>query len=97
MSCVEKQTSSGDNAANEYFEADLERQRLHRRLGVLESDNDPHGLTARERQVLEALRTTRVHGEAREQGEQEITPRSINYSRWGHSDTVPYVAHSPQL
>jgi hypothetical protein len=90
-------TAAAVNAANEYFEADLERQRLHRRLGVLESDNDPHGLTARERQVLEALRTTRVHGEAREQGEQEITPRSINYSRWGHSDTVPYVAHSPQL
>jgi WD40 repeat protein len=90
-------TAAAVNAANEYFEADSERQRLHRRLGVVESDNDPHGLTARERQVLEALRTTRVREEAREQGEEGITPRSINYTRWGYGDSVPYVIYPSQL
>ncbi|KAF1945060.1 hypothetical protein EJ02DRAFT_451896 [Clathrospora elynae] len=78
-------TAGAMNAANEYFEADSERQRLHRRLGVVESDNDPHGLTAHERQVLETLRTTRQREEAREQG---IAPRSINYTTSGHGDTV---------
>lgn len=80
-------TVAAVNAANEYFEADSERQRLHRRLGVVESDNDPHGLTARERQVLETLRNTRQREEDREQG---ITPRSINYNttRQPHSESV---------
>ena len=80
-------TAAAVNAATEYFEADSERRSLHRRLGVVESDNDPHGLTAHERQVLEALRTTRQREEAHEQG---ITPRSINYSTSGHRDTLPY-------
>ncbi|KAF1843478.1 uncharacterized protein K460DRAFT_287743 [Cucurbitaria berberidis CBS 394.84] len=79
-------TAAAVNAATEYFEADSERRSLHRRLGVVESDNDPHGLTAHERQVLEALRTTRQREEAREQG---ITPRSINYSTSGHRDPLP--------
>ncbi|KAH7070910.1 WD40-repeat-containing domain protein [Paraphoma chrysanthemicola] len=77
-------TAAAVNAATEYFEADSERQR-HRRLGVVESDNDPHGLTAHERQVLEALRTTRQREEAREQG---ITPRSINYNTSRHVDSA---------
>jgi len=77
-------TAAAVNAANEYFEADSERQRLHRRLGVVESDNDPLGLTARERQVLSALRTSqRQREDVREQG---ITPRSINYTTSGHPD-----------
>jgi WD40 repeat protein len=80
------------NAANEYFEADSERQRLHRRLGVVESDDDPHGLTAHERQVLEALRSTRQHEEAREPG---IRPRSINYTTVGHINTARYQARIP--
>jgi hypothetical protein len=47
--------------------------------------------------VLEALRTTRVREEAREQGEEGITPRSINYTRWGYGDSVPYVIYPSQL
>ncbi|USP73470.1 uncharacterized protein yc1106_00744 [Curvularia clavata] len=81
-------TASATNAANEYnFEADSERQRLHRRLGVVESDNDPLGLTARERQVLSALRTN--HRQREESREQELTPRSINYMASGPLDAVP--------
>lgn len=82
-------TAAAVNAATEYFEADFERQRLHR-LGVVESDNDPHGLTAHERQVLEALRSTRQREEARNTGltprqldearSRGVTPRSINYN-----------------
>ncbi|KAF1832686.1 hypothetical protein BDW02DRAFT_416350 [Decorospora gaudefroyi] len=78
-------TAAAVNAATEYFEADSERQRLHRRLGVVESDNDPLGLTARERQVLAALRTSRQPEEAHD----EITPRSINYIPSGQEDTPP--------
>ena len=85
-------TAVAVNAANEYFEADSERQRLHRRLGVVESDDDPHGLTAHERQVLEALRITRQHEEAREPG---IRPRSINYTTVGHINTARYQARVP--
>lgn len=70
-------TAAAVNAANEYFESDPERQRLHRRLGVVESDSDPHGLTAHERQVLEALRNTRQRNEDREH---PATPRSIHYN-----------------
>jgi WD40 repeat protein len=78
-------TTAAVNAATEYFEADSERQRHHRQLGVVESDNDPHGLTAHERQVLEALRTTRQREEARGQG---MTPRSINYNTARHVDSA---------
>jgi hypothetical protein len=69
-------TAAAVNFATDYIEASSERRRLHRRLGVVESDDDPHGLTAHERQILEALRTTRQRDEAREDG---IAPRSINY------------------
>lgn len=62
--------------ATDFLEASNERRRQHRRLGIVESDDDPHGLTAHERQILEALRSTRQREENREQG---ITPRSIHY------------------
>jgi WD40 repeat protein len=80
-------TAAAVNHANNYFEADSERHRLHQRLGVVESDDDPHGLTAHERLVLEALRTTRQREEAHEQG---VTPRSINYTPLGQRETLPY-------
>ncbi|KAF2714201.1 hypothetical protein K504DRAFT_425513 [Pleomassaria siparia CBS 279.74] len=69
-------TAAAVNFATDYIEASTERRRLHRQHGIVESDNDPHGLTAHERQVLEALRTTRQREEAHEQG---ITPRSVTY------------------
>jgi hypothetical protein len=78
-------TAAAVNAATEYFEADSERQRLHRQLGVIESDNDPHGLTAHERQVIETLRTARQREEAQEQG---LTPRSINYNTARYGENV---------
>lgn len=65
------------NFASNYIEASSDRRNLHRRLGVVESDDDPHGLTAQEREILEALRTTRQREEGREPG---TTPRSINYT-----------------
>lgn len=77
-------TAAAVNAATEYFEADSERQRLHR-LGVVESDNDPHGLTAHERQVLESLRRERQRNEDRQAG---VTPRSINYNTGRHVDSA---------
>ncbi|KAF2789031.1 hypothetical protein K505DRAFT_410559 [Melanomma pulvis-pyrius CBS 109.77] len=76
------------NFATDYIEASTERRRLHRQLGVVESDNDPHGLTARERQVLETLRTTRHREEVRQQG---TAPRSINYRA---TDTPPVRRHA---
>ncbi|KAH8710007.1 WD40-repeat-containing domain protein [Phaeosphaeriaceae sp. PMI808] len=77
-------TAAAVNAATEYLEADPDRQRLHRQLGVVESDNDPHGLTAHERQLLDAIRT-RPREEAREQG---VTPRSINYNTARYVDSA---------
>lgn len=47
------------------------------RLRSLQSDDDPHGLTVREQQILESLRTTRQREEARSRGE---VPRSVNYA-----------------
>lgn len=41
------------------------------------SEDDPRGLTAREQQILESLRTTRQRQEARAQG---ALPRSVNYT-----------------
>ncbi|KAL5119452.1 hypothetical protein ACEQ8H_002722 [Pleosporales sp. CAS-2024a] len=76
-------TAAAVHAANEYFEADSERQRFHRQLGVVESDNDPHGLTAHERQVIETLRSTRQRAETQEQG---IAPRSIHYNTGRHGE-----------
>ena len=70
-------TAAAVNFANEYIDASTERRRLHRSLGVVESDDDPHGLTAHERQVLEALRTTRQRDAGREPS---VLPRSINYN-----------------
>lgn len=70
-------TTAAVNFATDYIEASSERRRLHRQLGVVESDDDPHGLNAHERLVLEALRETRQRAEARGQGS---TPRSINYN-----------------
>jgi WD40 repeat protein len=70
-------TAAAVNFATDYIEASSERSRLHRSLGVVESHDDPHGLTAHERQVLEALRTTRQRDGTRETS---ITPRSINYN-----------------
>ncbi|KAL6710998.1 hypothetical protein ACN47E_006873 [Coniothyrium glycines] len=79
-------TAAAVDHASSYLEADAERNRLHHRLGVVESDNDPYGLTARERQVLEALRSTRPREDGREP---EITPRSINYTSSGPREAVP--------
>lgn len=78
-------TAAAVNAATEYFNSDTERQRLNRHLGVVESDNDPHGLTAHERQVIETLRNTRHREEGQEQG---ITPRSINYNTARHDENT---------
>ncbi|KAH7120798.1 hypothetical protein B0J11DRAFT_438176 [Dendryphion nanum] len=80
-------TAAAVNFATDYIEASSERRRLHRQLGVVESDNDPHGLTAHERQILEALRTTRQREEVREQ---PSIPRSINYNTSGTSDSRRY-------
>jgi WD40 repeat protein len=77
-------TAAAVDAATEYFEADSGRQRLHRQLGVVESDNDPFGLTAHERQVM-TLRTTRQREEAQEQG---LAPRSINYNTARHVESA---------
>jgi hypothetical protein len=70
-------TTAAVNFANEYIDASAERRRLHQSFGVVESDDDPHGLTAHERQVLETLRTTRQRDAAREPS---VIPRSINYN-----------------
>lgn len=80
-------TAAAVNFATDYIEASSERRRLHRQLGVVESDDDPHGLTAHERQVLEALRTTRQRDEAREQG---TAPRSLNYMASGPGEARRY-------
>jgi hypothetical protein len=82
-------TQAAVDAANEYFEADSERQRALRRLGVVESDNDPHGLTSEERRILETLRTSRHTLEARQPG--GIRPRSINYTTAGHVEAARYA------
>ncbi|KAF1965426.1 hypothetical protein BU23DRAFT_24809 [Bimuria novae-zelandiae CBS 107.79] len=66
-------TDAAANLANDYNDS-ADRRRLHRQLGVVDSDNDPYGLTATERRVLEALRTTRPRRE-----EPGITSRSVNY------------------
>ncbi|KZM24876.1 uncharacterized protein EKO05_0010978 [Ascochyta rabiei] len=78
-------TQAAVDAANEYFEADSERQRTLRRLGVVESDNDPHGLSTEERRILETLRTSRHTLEARQPG---IRPRSINYTTASHVEAA---------
>ncbi|KAF1925257.1 uncharacterized protein M421DRAFT_424059 [Didymella exigua CBS 183.55] len=79
------------DTANEYFEADSERQRALRRLGVVESDDDPHGLSSEERRILETLRTSRHTLEARQPG--GIRPRSINYTTASHVEAARYDGH----
>ncbi|KAF3043664.1 hypothetical protein E8E12_005383 [Didymella heteroderae] len=79
-------TQAAVDAANQYFEADSERQRALRRLGVVESDNDPHGLSSEERRILETLRTSRHTLEARQPG--GIRPRSINYTTASHVEAA---------
>lgn len=85
-------TQAAVDAANEYFEADSERQRALRRLGVVESDNDPHGLSAEERRILETLRTSRHTLEARQPG--GVRPRSIQYTTAGHAEAARYAARN---
>ncbi|TKA77089.1 hypothetical protein B0A55_03572 [Friedmanniomyces simplex] len=78
------------NFATEYIEA-RRRQRLQRQdmaalrsvansAGVSALEDDPHGLTAREQQILESLRTTRQREEARSSGGGGHIPRSVNYT-----------------
>lgn len=66
-------TGAAANLANHYIDF-AERRRLHRQHGVVESDDDPNGLSERERMILEDLRTTRQRRE-----ESGVAPRSINY------------------
>lgn len=77
-------STAAADIANEFIQA-RERLRQHQDLrhdfpSLAESsalEDDPRGLTAREQQILESLRTTRQREEARAQGTQ---PRSINYT-----------------
>lgn len=75
----------------EHVEAQLrQRHRRHGRHGIWTPptggrdltvlDDDPHGLTAHEQQILESLRTSRQREEARSHG---ALPRSINYTSGG--------------
>lgn len=82
-------TQAAVDAATEYFEANSERQRALRRLGVVESDNDPHGLSSEERRILETLRTSRHVLEARQPG---LRPRSINYTTASNVEAARYDA-----
>lgn len=83
-------TQAAADTANEYFEADSERRQTLRRLGVVESDNDPHGLNSEERRILESLRSSRHAIEAQQPG--GIRPRSINYTSPGHVEAARYDA-----
>ncbi|UJO14726.1 uncharacterized protein CLAFUR5_08061 [Fulvia fulva] len=85
--------TSAVNFATEYIEArrrqrqhrqDLANQRSQsgtpssrRNVGGDYDGDDPGGLTAREQQILESLRTSRLREEARSYGH---TPRSVNYT-----------------
>lgn len=66
------------NFATDYAEllASQDRRRTNRQRGLAETASNPHGLTAQERQVLDALRSTRQTEDARDQ---RVAPRSINY------------------
>ena len=97
------------NFATEYIEA-RRRQRQQRQdlaalrsvanaAGVSALEDDPHGLTAREQQILESLRTTRQREEARSTGGH--IPRSVNYtssemfgnsSRTSSSSAAPHTS-----
>jgi hypothetical protein len=86
------------NYATGYIEAASERRRLHRQLGVVDSDDDPHGLTAQERQIIDALRTARQREEGRGQA---TAPRSVNYGNMSSTERRLRVAvaaeHFPSL
>lgn len=82
-------TQAAVNSATEYFDAEYERRRTLRRLGIVESDNDPHGLSSEERRILETLRTSRHTLEGRQPG---VRPRSINYTTAGHVEAARYDA-----
>lgn len=71
-------TSAALEVVGEFMSAVLQRRR---HAGVVESDNDPHGLTAQERSILDALRT-REHRDIVQRERERIAsiPRSINYS-----------------
>lgn len=78
-------SNSSVNFATEYIEA-RRRQRLHRQdLATSRAtsatraalDDDPQGLTAREQEILNTLRTTRQREEARTQGG---IARGVNYT-----------------
>ncbi|KAK5726480.1 hypothetical protein LTR17_012704 [Elasticomyces elasticus] len=80
--------ASAVNFATEYIEA-RRRQRQQRQdmaglrsvansAGVNALEDDPHGLTIREQEILESLRTTRQREEARSNGRH--IPRSVNYT-----------------
>ncbi|KAI9821270.1 MAG: hypothetical protein M1827_004006 [Pycnora praestabilis] len=68
------------NFAADYIEASAERRRLQRQARDRDRprDDDPHGLTEHERQILDALRTSRERTEAREQSHQ-TSPFSVNH------------------
>ncbi|KAJ4989897.1 hypothetical protein SVAN01_04544 [Stagonosporopsis vannaccii] len=83
-------TQAAVDTANEYFQADSERRSALRRLGVVESDNDPHGLSSDERRILESLRTSRHALEAQQPG--GIRPRSINYTTADRVEAARYDA-----
>lgn len=70
-------TSAALEVVGEFMSAVLQRRR---HAGVVESDNDPHGLTAQERSILDALRT-REHRDIVQRERERIAsiPRSINY------------------
>ncbi|KAF2748859.1 hypothetical protein M011DRAFT_339600 [Sporormia fimetaria CBS 119925] len=72
------------NLASVYLEGAIERRRRHRQLGIVDSDDDPHGLTEQERQIIEAPPSTR----AREERERQTTPRSINYYTSSPAETL---------
>ncbi|KAK0325808.1 hypothetical protein LTR82_003346 [Friedmanniomyces endolithicus] len=88
--------------ATEYIEA-RRRQRLQRQdmaalrsvansAGVSALEDDPHGLTAREQQILESLRTTRQREEARSNGGGSgHIPRSVNYT---NADMFPGIGRT---
>lgn len=75
------------NFATEYIEARRRQRQQRQDLAALRSvansagvnalEDDPQGLTAREQQILESLRTTRQREEARTHGQ---IPRSVNYT-----------------
>lgn len=79
-------TATASNFASEFFQArerlrQQQQQAIHRDFPSLVDtaalQDDPRGLTAREQQILDGLRTTRQREEARAEG---TLPRSVNYT-----------------